>query len=373
METLQLPKHILKSLVNNKTSLGDHPSFPPEEEEKFIVNAVADVFSEIVGNSEIPSVEECKQELGRLITECMECESKSKEALEKLCFDVLCEMFDIPDNTIDIRLELVSEVNTDDQRLIPEKTTDFTFDNITDMRELTDEIYKRRLLNSLIQGIALYYSDNVSAYVKELFDIDPDLPGLYKKISRLNKILLYMTKGNNDGAISGGRVDVMMGAPDQMVKIEAKGVTFPALLNEAIRGILELAIAQGLPKELKKAEYVIKKADFKLAELWDLRLGIALWKRFMTLEGENYVKPNYLLMSLSEMKPDELNETLQEIFAHTTAGKEMLQDIIDTINDNIEKDDFDDFIKKSNDEYQINDDEGYFTSDELLMDSEDIF
>ena len=35
-----LPKHILKALKENKTSLGEHPSYPPEEEEKFIVNLV---------------------------------------------------------------------------------------------------------------------------------------------------------------------------------------------------------------------------------------------------------------------------------------------------------------------------------------------
>lgn len=371
METLQLPKHILKALVDNKTSLGDHPAFPPEEEEKFIVSAVADVFTEFMGDKEIPDVDACKKELGRLISQCQEIEAKSKDALQQLCMDVLAEMFDIPENTVDIDLQLVGEVKTDDQRLIPEKTDDFTFDNITDMKELTEEIYKRRLLNSLIQGCALYYSDNVSRYVKELFDINPELPYLYKKISSLNNILLFLEKGTSKDATAGGRVDVMMGNPDTQVKIEAKGITFPALLNEAIRGILELAIAHGLPDDLKKAEYVIKKADFKLAELWDLRLGIALWKRIMTLEDGNYAKPNYLLMSLSEMQPSEFNETLQEIFAHTTAGKELLQDIVDAINDSIEQDDFDDFIKKSNDEYQITDsEEGYFTPEELLTDSE---
>ena len=30
-----LPKHILEALKQNKTSLGEHPSYPPEEEEKF--------------------------------------------------------------------------------------------------------------------------------------------------------------------------------------------------------------------------------------------------------------------------------------------------------------------------------------------------
>ena len=50
-----LPKHILKALKENKTSLGEHPSYPPEEEEKFIVNLVTNTFnvlSEKVGDKD---------------------------------------------------------------------------------------------------------------------------------------------------------------------------------------------------------------------------------------------------------------------------------------------------------------------------------
>ena len=30
----KLPKHILEALKQNKTSLGQHPSYPPDEEDK---------------------------------------------------------------------------------------------------------------------------------------------------------------------------------------------------------------------------------------------------------------------------------------------------------------------------------------------------
>ena len=64
---LELPKHILKSLETNKTSLGEHPSYPPEEEEKFIINAVANKFTKITDNMEITDINQLKTELGRLI------------------------------------------------------------------------------------------------------------------------------------------------------------------------------------------------------------------------------------------------------------------------------------------------------------------
>ena len=54
-----LPKHILEALKENKTSLGEHPSYPPEEEEKFIVNLVTNTFnalSEKVGDKDYDTI-----------------------------------------------------------------------------------------------------------------------------------------------------------------------------------------------------------------------------------------------------------------------------------------------------------------------------
>ena len=70
-----LPKHILEALKENKTSLGEHPSYPPEEEEKFIVNLVTNTFnalSEKVGDKDYDTM---KQELGQILGECKKLES----------------------------------------------------------------------------------------------------------------------------------------------------------------------------------------------------------------------------------------------------------------------------------------------------------
>ena len=45
--------------------------------------------------------------------------------------------------------------------------------NIEDMNNLTNEIYKRRLLNALIIGAAAYYAENISFYTNELNHINP--------------------------------------------------------------------------------------------------------------------------------------------------------------------------------------------------------
>jgi hypothetical protein len=136
-----LPKHILKALKENKTSLGEHPSYPPEEEEKFIVNLVTNTFnalSEKVGDKDYDTL---KQELGQILGECKKLESKNREALEELCANIINDLFQIPEDTIEIESKIVDKIDTSSERLIPEKTTDFSFDNIEDMNNLTDEIY----------------------------------------------------------------------------------------------------------------------------------------------------------------------------------------------------------------------------------------
>lgn len=79
----------------------------------------------------------------------------------------------------------------------------------------------------------------------------------------------------------GGKVDVNLSSSDNIVSIKSQGILMPILLEETIKGILELAISHGLPKNSAKAQYIISKSDFKLAEMWDMRIGLPLWEHIL--------------------------------------------------------------------------------------------
>jgi hypothetical protein len=216
----------------------------------------------------------------------------------------------------------------------------------------------------------MYYANNISSYIRELFEIDDELPSLYKKIIKYNEILLFFEKDKlkeDSDTTEAGKVDVTMDMPQNMVKIDAEGIIFPVLLNETIKGILELAIAHGLPENREKAEYVIKKSDFKLAELWDMRLGSALWNIIASqIDNMDVVEPNFFLMTLAELPSDKFNDCLREIFGRTKRGERILKNIVSKIESEKDKDDFNDFIQQSNDSVEIED--GYYTSEELIAD-----
>lgn len=373
---MKLPKNILDIIISNKTSLGDNPALPPELDDKFLVFLVSKYYEDILTHFDSVDIDELTMDLSTTMTECKNIEDRNKEALEKTCFNIVNQLFNIPDDTLLIDMKLVNKIDTQQERLVPESNDNFSFDSISDMKNLTDEIYKRRLLNALILGAAMYYAENVRSYVDELEEIDDTLPHLYKKILCINSLLLFNLKHSlNSKHKDGGKVDVYISDETTPVRIESQGILFPILLEETIRGILELAISHGLPKDKDKAEYVISKADFKLAEIWDQRLGIPLWKQMLKTMDEVEIDPinmglNFFFMELSQLKPKHFNSAMQEIFANTKNGQKIIKKIANKINYLKELDDFDDYISQKqntdNECHPIND--GDFTSDELVND-----
>lgn len=364
-----LPEHIISAIRSKSTSLGDCRCFPKYDGFDFVESIISERYNNLVKLIGSDNRGLLKRELSRLIKECVSIEKECKGALEKLCVKTVTELFNVPEDTIDIKVSLVNRVDSTNQRLTPENTVDFTFDNIGDMNTLTDEIHKRRVLNALITGAALDYAGRVSSYIKELFEINPDLPSHYKRIMAYNELLSYVEKdtiNSTEEASDGGKVDVSLGDPNSAVSIKAEGVIFPILLEETIKGILELAISHGLPKNKEKAMYVVGKSDFKLAELWDMRLGTVLWP-IIDEQIDDDVEPNFLFMQLSKLPCDEFNDILTEIFAKTRDGHEILNDIVSQINYNKEKDDFDSFLKTKSSKHQMDDE--YYEPDELITDS----
>lgn len=371
---MNAPKNIIDIINSNKTSLGDNPAIPPELNEKFLVFLVNEHYNNIAEQFNHIDINELSNELSKAITECRRYELQNRQALEQLCMELTNEIFGIPNGTIMIDMKLVDKVDAKQERLVPESTIDYSFDNIEDMNNLTNEIYKRRLLNALIIGAATYYAENISFYTNELNHIDPILPSLYEKILSINSLLLFHTKQyKDDNRTDGGKVDVYLSNPETPVKIKAEGIMFPILLEETIKGLLELSISHGLPENREKAEYVTSKSDFKLAEIWDQRLGLPLWNRIINImenigEDPLEVGLNFLFMEISKLKPSHFNAVMQEVFANTKAGHSIMKELSNKIHYEKERDEFDDYmLQQANDnQYPLND--GDFSSDELIND-----
>jgi hypothetical protein len=211
---------------------------------------------------------------------------------------------------------------------------------------------------------------------KELSAMDPRLPSKYGKLMAAADYCYFVEPDMHDvvGESADGMGKSMVGGiveidlpTDEMPKchVKAQAVTFPVLVHELVKGVMEIFSMHGLPEDERIAEFVMGKADFLSAEPWDMRLGPALWERFTThFTPENFHLKHNVYTELAALPVDEFNQKMREIMAHTKAGQQIINDMCeacskriqeDAYRDEIGDDDSDGFSLNDLDDIDIND------------------
>ena len=328
-----LPKFLFKLVKTHTTSLGDNEAFPSGGDYPFDYTLLKDRYNEVCESIEQLNLESLDEdylisELSSLVTECKELEKPIRDSLEKICENAVNRLFAIPQESINMTFKLVDKIKFKNAvRMRPESNDDvkYTFKDIADIDLSNKAISKRRFIDALIQGASYLYSNVEGLYIDDIDKINPRLPRLYRRIRIINDYLLFVKKEemSDDKPMQGSYVETHLGVDDARTTIKAQGIIFPLLLHEAIKGLFELFSSHGLPHDRAKAEYVVKKADFVLAEPWDMRLGIGLWKMiFGNVEDTNMIP--YMFTSFVKIPTDEFNISTKEILSNTERGHEII-------------------------------------------------
>ena len=354
-----LPSDIVDKIQSNRTSLGNNPSFPDIYDTPFLLHASEVRFKECkerlkkIGT--INDVEETDKYsiLASLINKCSEIEKPYRDVLEKLCINYVIDLFNVPEETVDIVVKLSNNIDLEKQsiNLDPiDGDNEIEFNSLNDAISLKQEVYKRRLLDCLCMGAAMKLSDCLETFSEEIEKINPKLLDLYEKIIALNNYLLFEKEDigmTDENKMQLGTVEVTLGCNNEKINIESQGVIFPILLCELIRGFMELFISHGLPKERTVALSVIGKSDFLKAEPWDMKVGPYLWDIFSsTFNDINSIELPYLLKRISKLNVDKFNYLMKEIFAKTRRGKEIMSKLSFKSKNDIEYDKFVDKMTK---------------------------
>ena len=368
----ELPKDIKMVLKNHKTSLGMHPSFPPEEEIPFDAMMTQKRFEEVIETIhkfDITdfSINGIQKELQACIEKCKSIEKNFKEQLEALCYNHIIDLFEVPDGLVDFHCSLVEKVD-DSKAQFQGNPEPFDFEDIKHRTRLSDEVYKRRMINALITGGAMRLSNISKELIGELYEMNADLPMLYRKISAINDYILFSK--NNMGLSEkkkkqGGISYLTIGNEHTKNKIVAEAEIFPILLHESIRGFLEMFAAYGLPASKKECAYVMSKADFIEAEPWDMRIGPALWDFLINkFQKPDTIELPLILTILFSQSTKKFNSLLQEIFGETNRGERMIQKILMKAKEEFETDDFEKTMDKKRTEQSLISD-GYFRPEDF--------
>jgi hypothetical protein len=372
-----LPKEFIQAIEMNKTSLGDHPAFPPDDETSFVYKLFMDRFQTVLSdfnttfsNVDSTDTDVLKTLLSELLKQCSTIEKSLKNQLEHIVIDIIKKIFGVNKDDVALSVEMVDVINKSDIKipLKPESTSDdeVEFEGIEDIHGLNDDVYKRRMVNCLMQGIANRFIHLHEFYTQEIHELSPDLLPLYAKIICLNDLILFYEDANiiqEDRITYGSTSEVIVKSYDKSV-VRVRGINFISCLHEAIKATLDLISFNGLPKDRNKLKYVLKKADFRLAGEWDERFGIPLWLNIESKIGENF-QSNLIpgiFYTIVSLDTTHFNLLLQNIFAGTIMGKKWLKKIINNVEHQQENDLFYDEL---NNKRTLIADDGFFKTEEI--------
>ena len=197
---------------------------------------------------------------------------------------------------------------------------------------------KRRFLNQLIQGASKKGHYMFHLVEEELNEINPELINLYGVMMSINDLVYWIMPDQTtmmmaqSGASIAGKEEVDLETDPPTVI--ARGITFPVLVHELVKGVMEVLAANGLPSDPNKAKRVIDSEDTLVAEVWDLRLGPVIWEKFREsypeeiLQDEKVIIQSYLFSELASMDVRDFFKLTKLILSGSEEGKNEVNQIV---------------------------------------------
>lgn len=296
----------------------------------------------------------------------LEFESQHKEMLENLSVELVKKELSIPEGFLQFDAKLVQiggisdegfsnqEENPTEEEIEQEFGVDGNeaaedLENFIDAFEkFNDEVAKRRVLNALIQGASKKGHYMFELVSERLTQMNPNIVRLYGVLMSVNDLLYWiypdemMLGGGGAGKAGKEEINTETDPPT----IVARGVFFPVLVHELIKGTMEIIATKGLPNEKKAADMVMGVTDNLPSEIWDLRLGPVIWEKFVEAypdrlfsEDARHIQ-NYLFSRFSQLDTKEFFKVTQLILKGSPMGNQIIERMVDEIQEHLRNEDW---------------------------------
>ena len=292
-----------------------------------------------------------------LVKRAMTMEGPNKRALEQLAVEMVMEEFDIPEGSIIMEAELRPNITREGTIDVPMEGIDEEFNDHDEKVGANEEVKKRRAINSIIQGASNSVNHMFHMRHEQLTEMDERLPGTYKKMMTAADYMFFIVPDLSD-AVNGGNCQIDMQEDEDGLKpvIKAKGMVFPVLIHELVKGVMEVLATHGQPTQENVAKYVIDKADFVQAEAWDTRFGVPIHKRITeAIPAEDFGLKHHVFVELCQLPPQEFNSTLKEIIEKTKRGKAIVSEILSEVKRELQEDEYNEAMGDRDDLFDIDD------------------
>ena len=306
-------------------------------------------------------------------------EAQHREQLENLAIELIKKEMGLEDDDFifDAKIVGMGEIDTDDfnreepgEQQPEMNEVDVEIDLFNDLQTLDLEKAKRRLINTMIQGASKkghYMYHMVADKIREITGSDA-LINQYGVLMSVNDTLYWqMSDEMMQAMMGGGGGEPQVGGKESVDRntdpptIHVRAVNFPILIHELIKGVMEVVAIQGRPKDEEGQEVdfsdVESSEDTLEKEMWDLRLGPAIWNRVRsqfpeeTLIEEDKYRLQLILFSHIIQKPaKEFLVLMKEVLSNTDQGKRLLGLLYQAIQEEIQDFDYEETMRKFDDE-----------------------
>lgn len=287
-------------------------------------------------------------------------ERNHRRDLENLAIELVKAEFGLEEGEIEFDAKIVGmgEIDTDDFN-VDGGDDNFSGDDLNlnteveifnDVEKLNLERAKKRLINSIIQGASKkghYMYHMVTDKLGEITG-DPTLINKYGVLMSINDINYWqfsdeMINSNIKSSVA-GKESVEPGDEGNPHKVIARGINFPVLVHELIKGTLEVVGIAGqsdIESDVSNMEDALKK------ETWDLRLGPSIWNRLRSQFPEEILVDEskkrlqmFMLNSIFKLPAKEFLVFMKEVLVGTQKGKELMTMLMNGVDEMIRNNDY---------------------------------
>lgn len=390
-----------RKLADKETPYKDNPSIPQDEPE-----GVPSNFEEVIASKRfIDVVNKVKQYTGQqgnvtdgntfrqlqtsmmgAMREVLAFEAENKEMLENLAVELVKKEMAVPEGVVQYDAQLVgigdisnegfanqSENPTEEEieqefGVDPEEAGNDVEEFMSAVEIFNDEVAKRKVMNALIQGSSKKGHYMFELVAERLTAIKPNIVRLYGILMSVNDMLYWifpdemMLGGGGEGTKAGKEeVDPETEPPT----VRARGVFFPVLVHELIKGTMEIIATQGLPDEKRQADMVMGVTDTLPMEIWDLRFGPYIWEKLLATYPDRLYEDdlkhiqNYLFSRISKLSTKDFAKLMNMVVKGDPRAKQVIERMVQEIEESLRNEDWEeDEYNREMDNFKDDDDEG---------------
>ena len=226
-----------------------------------------------------PRLRQRAQSLMGLVQKISEKEMGYEEELQEAAKRIVSKIYGISEDKLYAELVEFGE--------IPNNIQERQYDVDPEDVELNSEINKRTTANLLTHGAAIHGMMSAHQMEQEALDqIDPELRTLYSQLAATAHQTYWAMNPQVMARMSQARAGESHLERDSNGKIcvVARASTFPVLVQELIKGTMELLSLHGM-KHLDKATHakVTNVADDPDQNAWKEQIGPALWRKLIAI------------------------------------------------------------------------------------------